>query len=53
MIQWLNKQLNDKPGLGGLPIATSKYTAATSLTKPPMGSTVAPGGFKPSFSSID
>ena len=53
MITWLNKQLNDKPGIGGSllpPPPVSKY-ATTTLSKPPtaLGST----SFKPSFASIE
>ena len=52
MITWLNKQLNEKPGIGGslMPSTSNKY-GATTMSKPPtaMGST----GFKPSFGSIE
>ena len=52
MITWLNKQLNEKPGIGGslMPSTASKY-GGTTMSKPPtaMGST----GFKPSFGSIE
>jgi hypothetical protein len=52
MITWLNKQLNEKPGIGGslMPPTSSKY-GATTMSKPPtaMEST----GFKPSIGSIE
>lgn len=58
MITWLNKQLNEKPGIGGSllpPTAssiTSKYGGATTLSKPPT-SAIAGSSFKPSFASIE
>jgi hypothetical protein len=55
MITWLNKQLNEKPGIGGsfLPPtgAQTKYGVTSMAGKPP--TTLGSGGFKPSFTSIE
>ena len=57
MIAWLNKQLNEKPGIGGsvLPPPSSLGKLVTPVgsgpTKPPIASITA--SFKPSFSSVE
>ena len=58
MITWLNKQLNEKPGLHGSSMFSgAKYNAPTttlgvSTSKPPVG--INPSStFKPSFASLD
>ena len=53
MITWLNKQLNEKPGIGGSILqqqAISKYGSST-LTKPPTA--LGSNSFKPTFASIE
>jgi len=61
MISWLNKQLNEKPGIGsGMLPPPSAFKAATTTTigsslsglqKPPVAATT--NSFKPTFASID
>jgi hypothetical protein len=61
MISWLNKQLNEKPGIGGIgfpptstykaPTVTSIGSSLTGLTKPPVASTT--NSFKPTFASVE
>jgi len=55
MITWLNKQLNDKTGIGGSVFSGSAAykPPITSSIKPPVGGVGSASSFKPSFSSID
>jgi len=56
MIAWLNKQLNEKPGIGGSMLPPPSFgkvvtTVGSGMTKPPISSVTA--SFKPTFASID
>ena len=56
MISWLNKQLNEKPGIGSgmLPPsfkATTTTIVGNGMSKPPVSATTS--SFKPTFASLE